>query len=151
METIRSGIRTLLDGVIGIGGVVWDHRRIIDDPESFLGVYVRAGTTINCWQFYNSDIVEVGVGLGGIETRTFTWVVEGWYTFTDHAALASSSEFAFDDLVERISNAFRGQYRIGGVTNEAYPMESISKEVIELFGVRCHHAIMKSTISKEGL
>lgn len=155
MESIRTAIKGLLDGVVGIGQV-WDHRRILDDrpltddPTQFDSLFVKNGK-VNCWQLWNTAINEDAGGLGGLEDRTFTWTIEGWYEFTDSATLATSSEYAFDALVEAICAAIRGSYRIGGATNENGPATSISKDVVMQGSVRCHHVVMFLTVQKVGL
>ena len=150
MENIRAGILTLLTGTTGIG-VIWDHRRILDDPENFDSVFVSGGK-VNCWQFYNEPgINEIPEGMGSIETRSFDWTIEGWYEFTDNATLASSSEYAFDALVEAVCTKFRDQYRVGGATNEAEIITNIRKEITKQGSVRCHHVIMILSVAKTGL
>lgn len=139
----------MLTGTTGIG-VIWDHRRILDDPENFDGLYVSGGK-VNCWQFYSTDINEDGVGLGGLDDRTFGWDLEGWYEFTDNATLASSSDYAFDVLVEAICTKFRGSFRIGGATNENGPMTDIVKDIVKLGATRCHHVKMSLKVAKTGL
>jgi hypothetical protein len=149
METIRAGIKTLLTGTTGIGQI-WDHRRILDDPESFDGVFVSSAI-VNCWQFYSTEIQEESGGVGAVEDRIFAWTIEGWYQFTDNATLASSSDYTFDVLVEAICTKFRDNYRIGGVTNENGPPTNIRKDIVMQGSVRCHHVVMDLAVTKIGL
>lgn len=139
----------MLTGTTGIG-VIWDHRRILDDPESFDGVYVSSAI-VNCWQFYSTEILEDSGGLGAVEDRIFGWTIEGWYQFSDNATLDSSSDYAFDGLVEEICTKFRGSYRIGAVTNENGPITDIRKDIVQQGSVRCHHVIMNLAVTKIGL
>lgn len=155
MENIRSAIKTLLTGTTGIG-VIWDHHRVLDtrplteDPENFDSIFISGGK-VNCWQFWNMAIDEDSIGLGGIEDRTFGWTIEGWYELTDNATLASSSEYAFDTLVEAICDKFRDQFRIGAATNENGPVTGIRKDIVMQGSVRCHHVVMSLSVSKTGL
>jgi len=151
IQNMKDAIYALLNGVEGTGKV-YKMRKLIKDPTDFSGAFV-SDDVINTWEISNRSVPEVAEGIGsgsGIRYRSWDWVIEGWYELN-----YTGSEATFDDLVEAVCTAFRGENTIGGAGCESEIVQVEGKD-IEGFnggnpdqeGILCHHVIMSLQINQ---
>lgn len=116
LATIRTQLKTILEGVSGIG-VVHDYERHAKDWNSYLSFYKKAGTSIiNGWQITRRSTREEEHAAS--QTYRFhTMVIKGFYSLDDSAA----SEKTFQDLVESICTAVREDADLGGAAFHVTP------------------------------
>ncbi len=99
LSSIRTAIKTILEGVSGIG-IVHDYERWANDWNTFLEFY-KTGGKINGWSITRKA---TPAKKGNVPTmmRTHNFVIRGYYGLQDSAA----SEKTFQDLVEAVQDAF---------------------------------------------
>ena len=136
LSTIRDRIKTVLEGVSGIG-VVHDYERWSANWTDMLAHYQKNGK-LNGWAISRRATPEEWATMPVVE-RSHEFHISGIYSLNDAAA----SEKAFQDLVEAVAAALRNDPNLGGTCIEAGP---VNVEVVEprMFGsVLCHYCLIK--------
>jgi hypothetical protein len=139
-SAIRTQIKTILEGVTGIG-VVHDYERWSNDWATFLTLFKHvAGSRINGWIITRFKVDEEEETTSH-EPSIHHYKIKGMYSLDDSAA----SEKAFNLLIEAIRAAFRANYQLNGTATNTTP---VKVPVIEnrVFGsVLCHYCEMTLT------
>ena len=142
MPAIRTQIKTILEGVTGIG-VVHDYERWAKDWSQFL-TFFKSGSVINGWTVTRTRTEERAL-CGNQNEQVHVFVIRGYYAVDDSAA----TEKTFQDLIETIRTTFRTNYTLNGACETTNPewgsmagKSGIQADVIEprmFFGVLCHY------------
>lgn len=116
--SIRAAIAATLNGVAGIG-LVHERERYARRAEHLKTFYVTGGE-IRGW-FIRREATQESSRHQGRSVETITWQIRGFMSFVDE----DDSEFAFDDLIEAIRDAFRVDESLGGTVDQiALPTSS---------------------------
>ena len=137
IDEIRNAIVGKLDTVPGIGNVHAFER--FSKAEKDFRVLYEAGGKILGWNLrrvsrnesaknYRHDVINV-------------WRITGFMSFDD----ASSSELFFDNLIEKIVDAFRDDEALGGIVTttdveDSFGIQLIDSGPVMFAGVLCHSA-----------
>jgi len=115
LEAVREQIRVILAGVAGIG-VVHDYERLSTDWNTFLNHFKDAEGRINGCTITRTATPERW--LTNIEyERVHEIAIRCYFGLQDGAA----SEIAFQALIERICDAFRGNDTLNGTCETTCP------------------------------
>jgi len=81
---------------------------------------------------------------GTVNPQQIGWVIRGFMALSD----ANESELIFDDVIERIRDAFRDDYDLGGlidssVNNDLAGVQLEDANAVMFAGVLCHSARLK--------
>jgi hypothetical protein len=136
LATIRTKIKEILQTVSGIGQV-HDYGRWTADWSKFLSAF-KSVDKINGWLITRRSSTEepFGENVPPVHHRTHEFVIEGYYSLRDNVA----SERDFQDLVEAICEAFRGDLTLGGTALMSEPPQVESIDSSTLGGVLVHQA-----------
>ena len=148
VATIRAAHKAKLLTVANIG-VVNDYERYSKDQSALQAQYVAmiAGAKqLRGWNIRRVKTQEKSPDVAGPSVVTHTWDFRGYMALDDSAA----SEKTFDDLIEAIRDAYRGDENLGGAVSTTVMEDGTAGvQVIEsvpvLFaGVLCHSARLRT-------
>ena len=112
LSTIRAYLKTLLEGVSGIGKV-YDYKRYSNDWASYRLLFVT-NSKVNEWEVQREgfEVNTTGAvsGLGKVKDTEHELVIRGFYAFQD----IPSSEKEFDTLVDLITDEINDDPTLGG-------------------------------------
>ncbi len=109
VAAIRTAIVTRLNSVASIG-VVHDRERYAADQSKLKSLYWSAPLNrLQGWYVRRQQTSEVGE-IRQTSVEQIRWRLVGFMAFDD----ATSSEIAFDALIERVRDAFRVDDTLGG-------------------------------------
>jgi hypothetical protein len=134
-SAIRAQIKTILEGVTGIGPV-HDYERY---PRSFADLFEFMRDDegkVNGWMISraSTDSHKVTMGIKGQIERVHTYRIGGLYELDD----ANGSEKALQALLDDIYDAFRGNDTLNGTVRETDLLEIQSVDV-DAFGDDMFH------------
>lgn len=144
LSSIRTQIKTILEGVSGIG-IVHDYERWSADWKAFLTLFQDSNDLINGWMFAREKTVQRRVTLGEKE-KAHIFRLRGVYGLKDEDA----TEKTFQDLIESNVAAFDADETLSGtcltINPDWGPMDGavgLQVDLVEnrIFGsVLCHYA-----------
>lgn len=138
LSAIRTEVKTILQNVTDIG-VVHDYERWSNDWNTILSMFQPSGKAyIRGWMITRRATQEVVVtqGLGGSNQREHSFVIKGVFGLKDDIA----SEKTFQDLIESICSALRGNPTLNGSAIECDPPQVMSVDIRMFSQVLCHYA-----------
>lgn len=151
----REALRQLLSDVTGIGRVHSYERYVRDEakfralftyePEHIdIGCDAPMGKHVRGWWLRNTRIVERELGVARLLDQ-YDWQIRGFLSLQDDVA----TELIFDDLVERLRDAYRANPTLGGIntaetadTNE-FGIQKLDASPVLFCGVLCHSATLQ--------
>lgn len=136
LSAIRDRIKTILQGVTGIG-VVHDYERWDANWTEMLAHYKSSGV-LNGWAITRRGTSEDWDNMPVVE-RYHNFEISGIYSLSD----ATASEKTFQNLVDAVAAALRNDQTLGGACIVAGP---VNVEAVEprMFGsVLCHYCLIK--------
>jgi len=140
---IRTQIKAILEGVPGIGQV-HDYGRWTADWSRFLATFKSDGR-INGWLITRRASSEqlFGENVPPVHHRTHEFVIEGYYSLRDDVA----SERSFQDLIEAICQAFRGNLTLNGtaLVSEPPQVESVDSNMFGSTLVHTTRIVIRAT------
>lgn len=105
-QDIRSGIRAVLEEVVGIGPVHDRFRDTQGRPDLLRELFTEPATgRLHAWQFRRTSFRERETDAGVEFPSLETYEIQGFLAVSD----ATDTETEFQDLVDRIRDAFRGE------------------------------------------
>lgn len=134
LEEIRAHIKSVLEGVSGIG-TVHEYERWAADWTRYLALFKTSADKINGWTITRRGTASVRDTMPTI-MRNHTFIIRGIYGLKD----TDESELTFQALIEAIQDAFEDEYLLGGYALNSGPMQV---NVVEnrMFGtILCHFA-----------
>lgn len=152
LETIITQIKSILQGVAGIG-VVHDYERNANDKTTFLSLFtIAAGQlkNINGWTIIRRNTEETLQSSCALTGRRVinkhTIVIRGYCGFQDDAA----SEKTFRVLVENIRTALRGNYTLNGsVQRHDFPQSPVNETRMMAGTYLVHYCEIELTVQEE--
>ena len=139
--TVLAQIKSVLDGVTGIG-TVHDYARWNVDDASFNVLFVKKNV-LNFWTISRRETAESWDAVQHV-VRRHTFVLRGYYGIDDSAA----SEKTFQGLVESVMTALRVKTTLNDVAELAQPPHLELLETERFSGALVHHARMKLTVEE---
>jgi len=135
LSTIRSEIKSILEGISGIGKVYdylrWDTR----DWKGFFNLF-KSNSTYHGWMITRTSTTEDRRFETDHNLRTYTFKIVGFYPLND----AKATEKTFQDLIEAICTTFRTNYNLNGKCLDSDPPE-VSVVENRMFGsIVAHYA-----------
>jgi len=106
--TIRAQIKTILEGVSGIGRV-HDYERWAATWEKYLEFFKTTSDVINGWTVSRVR-TPAACASGTHDRRSHHYKIRGYYGLKDEDA----TEVTFQALVEAVCTAFRSAYQLSG-------------------------------------
>jgi len=140
LSTIRAALKTVLEGVSGVGQV-HDYRRYSKEWSTYKDAF-ESSDKINFLQISLANMSEIVHGSDSTARDVFNFVIEGAYGLKDEDETAKTVE----NLVESIIAVFRGNDRLNGTAEVVqYPIEA--DITIGMFGnILCHQYVIRITI-----
>jgi len=129
---IRAQIKTILEGVSGIG-IVHNRQRFAATWEKFLELFKTTDKKINGCCITRDSASAERLNWDQDE-RTHEYKIRGYYGLSDEAA----TEITATALVEAICDAFRADTGLGGTAGDSGPMQVLIVEPRAFGGVLCH-------------
>ncbi len=134
LASMRSAIKSILEGVAGIG-VVHDYERWTVDWATYLSLFrAPAQNLINGWTISRASTSEVAFA-SGRHRRSHRFIVRGYYSQKD----AAGSEKNFQDLIEAVCDGLRGNVSLNGTAESSGPPQVRRVESRTLGDVLCHY------------
>jgi len=147
LAAIREQIKTILAGVAGIG-VIHNYERLAIDYNKMLALFQDADGRINGWTITRDETPERWITNIDYE-RIYEMVIRGYMGLQD----GEGTEIIFQDIVEDICDAFRGQDTLNATCETINPefgklsgRSGIQGIIMEprLFGnVLCHYCELR--------
>jgi len=131
---INTEIATILSLVSGVG-VVHPRERWTNDKTKLVKLYSVSGK-INGWQVTRKTTQETR--LPGESTRTYAFLIRGYYSFEDKDIASAASETIIQELAEAICTAFRSNPTLNGSCETSGPMQVSVVEPVLFSGYLCH-------------
>jgi len=116
-QLVRAEIKTLLEGVTGIGQV-HDYRRFDVEPDQINAVFQSTAGIINAWTIDRATTQAAPLTNTEI-TRTHRFVIRGYYELSD----STGSLKTFQALIESIEIAFRDQPLLSNTVENSGPLQ----------------------------
>lgn len=141
VDSIRTGIETVLNTVTGIGRV-HDYYRLLNEQTKIVSEYViatDAGDKLHVWQISLSDdapYTELRRPASRHALGTWKFSIHGHYGVDDENA----SEKAWAVLVELVLDAFRADKRLGNTVIDSGPPQWVAAEYRQISSHLCHYA-----------
>lgn len=138
LSAIRTEIKTILNSVTDIG-VVHDYERWSKDWNTILSLFQPSGKAyIRGWMITRRATSEqvITQGPGGTNQRDHSFVIKGVFGLKDDTA----SEKTFQDLLESICTALRGNPTLNGSALGCEPPQVLSVDIRMFSQVLCHYA-----------
>lgn len=132
---INAEIKTILSAVPGIG-IVHSRERWTNDKTKLKAMFAMEDK-INGWQITRRATAESR--LPGEATRTYTFLIRGYYSFEDNDVDGSASEVIIQNLVEAICDAFRSNPSLNLSCENSGPMQVDAVEPLLFSGYLVHH------------
>lgn len=144
LANIRTQLKTILEGVSGIG-VVHDYERWANDWATFISFFKPAAqSVINGWQITRRSTREEEHA--ATQTYRFhTMVIHGFYSLDDSAA----SEKTFQDLIETICTTIRQNATLNGAAYHALPPQVAVVEQRKFGDVLCHYGEINVLVEED--
>ena len=146
LQNLRAAIVAKLQGIAGIG-VVHDRERYATAMDALKALYVPPGENqLRGWFVRRGAIQEFSAG-GSRRVQTITWRIQGVMALQD----ADSSEIAFDNLIETITDTFRADPTLGGLVLTPKPededagVQVVDSGPVMFANVLCHAARLALT------
>lgn len=146
---IRAAIVATMQTVPAIG-VVHDRERFIERMSDLKAVYVAPGLGLRGWFVRRQQIVETD----RIQPRSveyLRWRIQGVMAFDD----ANASELVFDNLIEKLRDAFRANDTLGGLVAQCAlaggkeaGLQLDDAGPVSFAGVVCHGARLSLTTQR---
>ncbi|PCJ88609.1 MAG: hypothetical protein COA54_02510 [Thiotrichaceae bacterium] len=142
LATIRVAIKAVMESVVDIG-VVHDRERYATKKSEFDTLF-KSGDKLLGWFFFRERTAEMDGDTGEVR-RVHYWQIYGFYSLSD----AGGTALTFQDLVEDVAAAFRGDPTLGGVVDDNKNMDQTFGPVgIQVDGIEnvmfaktlCHRA-----------
>ena len=133
LSGIRDAIKTILEGVSGIGEV-HDYERYHTDAAKLRALHVTSGR-LHSWTITRTR-TQAEYRTNVQTERRHTFVLRGYYALDD----VNASEKTFQTLVESIEAAFRSNDTLSGSCELAGPLQVERVEPVLFAGVLCHFA-----------
>lgn len=144
LSTIRDQIKTVIESVTDVVNV-HDYQRAVWDEDVFRSLFLDTLTNVNTWIVTRRKTEEEIETDDHLHTRTHEFVIRGYHSLVDEDA----TEKDFQDLVEDICAAFRGDRTIGGVVFDSRPPQVVIVDVRDFSGVTCHFAEIVLSVDEE--
>ena len=143
LSLIRGQIKTILLGVEGVSTKVHDYERYAKTWEAYLAFFKSNGL-IKGWTITRSSTPEVE-STTTTNMRTHTFLIRGYYSLDDSAG----TEKTFQDIIENIAAAFRGNKTLNGQAFDSGPLQ-VDMVGNVLFGsVLCHFCELRLLVQEE--
>jgi len=146
LTDLRAAIVAKLQGIAGIG-VVHDRERYATAMDALKALYVPPGENqLRGWFVRRGAIQEVSAG-GSRRVQTIAWRIQGVMALKDE----DSSEIAFDNLIETITDTFRADPTLGGLVLTPKPededagVQVVDSGPVMFANVLCHAARLALT------
>ena len=146
LQDLRAAIVAKLQGIGGIG-VVHDRERYATAMDALKALYVPPGENqLRGWFVRRGAIQEVSAG-GSRRVQTIAWRIQGVMALKDE----DSSEIAFDNLIETITDTFRADPTLGGLVLTPKPededagVQVVDSGPVMFANVLCHAARLALT------
>lgn len=138
LSTIRTEVKTVLEGITDIGKV-YDYERFTTDWTTYLSKFKPAGKTyIRGWTIRRAKTPEGYDELAdNFGRRKYRLIIRGYASVDD----ANASSKTFDDLIETICDTFR-PLTVNNLNGKAMGSGLVQVEIVEdrMFGsVLCHY------------
>lgn len=137
-SAINTAIAAVLNGVAGLGQV-HAYRRLCTDDASFKAAYTTGGI-INAWEISRTATLEDRQNQRASDPvqsiLRYTWTLYGYYGIRD----AMATEQTFQQLIEDIAEAFRGDVTLGGVVEWTDGIQVVTVDRREFYNVAVHYA-----------
>ncbi len=147
LPAIREQIKTILSGVSGVG-VVHDYDRLAMDYSKMLALFQDANGRINGWTITRDETPERWITNVDYE-RVFEMVIRGHMGLQDGEA----TEIIFQDIVESVCAAFRGNDTLNGSCETINPefgklagrsgIQVVTIEPRQFGSVLCHYCELR--------
>lgn len=145
LEAVRAALVARLQGVADVG-VVHGYQRYAASLSALLALYtseIGGVQQLRGW-YVSRKGTEESSAVAGAYAVTHEWEIRGYMALND----AAQSEIAFDGLVERIREVFRGDDALGGAvgaivfdgTEGSAAGVQAQLEPVMFAGVLCHAA-----------
>lgn len=142
LADIREQIKTIISATSGVGRV-HDYERFAKSSDRFKELFKAADGTINAWSITRAATAERD-GTGGYNEAVDLWVIRGYRGVDDEGA----SELDFQDTIENVRAAFRGNYNLnntceinspdfGPETGAGIQVREVGHRIF--FGILCHY------------
>lgn len=149
MSTIREAIRDTMVTVPDVG-VVQLRERYAKSMDQLRAMYVAPGLGLRGWFIRRQQVVETD----RVQPRSveyMRWRIQGVMAFDDDAG----SELVFDDLIEQLRDAFRGNDTLGGLVAQCAlaggkdaGLQLDDAGPVSFAGVVCHGARLSLTTQR---
>lgn len=143
LSTIRAEIKSILEGVSGVGTKVYDYERWAKTWEDYLELFKSNGL-IKGWTITRAATPEVST-TPSTNMRTHTFVIRGYYSLDDSAA----TEKTFQDIIEGIATAFRAKPRLNGKAFSSSPLQVDLVGSVMFGSVLCHFCELRLLVQEE--
>jgi len=137
--TLRAEVKTTLEGVVA-PAVVHDYQRYTHDMGQFLALFKTPAGVISGWTITREGIGEADSDHTSNDTQ-HRIKIRGYYGLKD----AEASELVFQDLVDSVVTAFRGNYGLNGQANHTTPMQAPVIDLRMFGAVLCHYCELTMT------
>jgi hypothetical protein len=136
---MNDAIYTILSGVSGVG-VVHKYRRYATEPVDFRAFYA-VNNVINAWEISRTQIAPARrlsrrTTEPQASDRTHRFTLFGYHGIAD----AQTTELTFQQIIENIADAFRGEPTLQGTAEWAEELQAQGITRVEFFGIPVHHA-----------
>ncbi len=131
-SSIRSQLKTILEGVAGIG-IVHDYQRWEIEADGFRTLFVSGGR-INVWMI-TRDASREGELAQNQHYRRHQVRIIGLYALDD----SDATEKTFSDLLESVCDTLRQSNDIGGNAESSGPPQVIRDDHARFAGTLCHY------------
>ncbi len=128
---IRTQIKTILEGVAGIG-IVHDYQRWDVEAEGFQTLYVSGGR-IHVWAVTREQSTEAAEAQQQ-HVRTHRVRITGVYSLDD----SDATEKTFSDLMETVCDALRRNNSLNGSAESSGPPQVTRDGHARFAGTLCH-------------
>lgn len=132
--TINAAIKTLLEGVSGIGRVHAYDRWVKSKEEIKQELYHENSRRLHAWMISRFKLEEADASKSHNDTRHHIRL-RGVYAHND----ADASETAFQALVDSVCAAIRADFDLGGTSKYTTPPAAPVIDLRSIAGVLCHH------------
>ena len=135
---INTAIAGIIAGVAGVGRV-HSFRRLATEDASFKTLY-SLSNVVNAWEVSRTAYLDTRINQRASDPNTsrltHTFTLFGYYGIED----ASSTELIFQQLIEDIAEAFRGDATLNGTAEWSSGLRAALIERREFYGLGVHYA-----------
>lgn len=143
LKEIREQAAAILASVPGVG-VVHEYQRYATSWDRFMELFRHENADgdreINGWCITRTRTEEPH-STASHNQRTHTFLIRGFYGLQDGAG----SELVFQDVIERICDAFRAEYSLNGTANDTSPIQVEEVGADMMGNVLCHYCELSFT------